>query len=66
MTPRGKIYLTSALKHRNTANYCRSVAIDEEASRCDHLARKWWAYYWEERDKAWNNLRIAKRERTAS
>lgn len=65
MTPRAEIYLTAARKSRNTANYCRSVAINEEASRCPDLARKWWAYYWEERDKAWNNLRVAKKERTA-
>ncbi|GEM_PF-2252357 len=69
MTPRAEIYLSSALKNRSTANYCRSVALENEASRrpvSAELARKWWDYYWEYRAKAWGNLAIAKQERLAS
>ena len=66
MTPLGEIYLTSALKNRGTANYCRRNAIENEASKCSDLARKWWSYYWDYRDKAWSNLQAAKKERIVS
>ncbi len=66
MTPRAEIYLSSAIKHRGTANYCRRVAIENEAAKCAPLARKWWDYYWEYRAKAWGNIEIARQERRAS
>ncbi|WP_146198928.1 hypothetical protein [Falsochrobactrum shanghaiense] len=66
MTPRGQIYLSSARSRRNTANYCRRVAIENEAKQRGELARKWWDHYWEYRAKAWGNIATAKQERLAS